>query len=173
MAGHDQVEVMMAVMGLLLVAMGVWGRIWCTLYIGGRKDQMLVTDGPYARCRNPLYFFSALAGLGVAAAAGSVVVLGVVMAFFAVGYHFVIRAEEKKLLGLHGESFLNYCKEVPRFWMRLRLQRSMAPEQQVFSSKLFHRTSRDASWFFVAWSAVLWVKILHQSGALPCWWNIP
>jgi protein-S-isoprenylcysteine O-methyltransferase Ste14 len=30
-------------------------RLWSTLYIGGRKRVVLVSDGPYSLCRNPLY----------------------------------------------------------------------------------------------------------------------
>ena len=37
---------------------------WATLYVGGRKETVLVTDGPYSACCNPLYlesFFLAVA----------------------------------------------------------------------------------------------------------------
>ena len=56
--------------GILLVALGLTsaaavGRLWCSLYIAGYKKSCLVTDGPYAMCRNPLYFFSMLGVWGI------------------------------------------------------------------------------------------------------------
>ena len=40
--------------GYLFLILGLSVRIWSILYIGGRKSQELVTDGPYSLCRNPL-----------------------------------------------------------------------------------------------------------------------
>ncbi len=56
------------VAGVVLVGVATVGRLWCALYIGGRKNAVLVTEGPYAMTRNPLYFFSFLGfvGLGLA-----------------------------------------------------------------------------------------------------------
>lgn len=34
--------------GFFLVFGAVLGRLWCTLYIGGRKDQKLCQSGPYS-----------------------------------------------------------------------------------------------------------------------------
>ncbi|HEY9212134.1 MAG TPA: isoprenylcysteine carboxylmethyltransferase family protein, partial [Ancylobacter sp.] len=44
--------------GLCLIMAAVIGRLWATLYIGGRKNASLVTAGPYSITRNPLYCFS-------------------------------------------------------------------------------------------------------------------
>ena len=43
--------------GITLVGISSMGRMWCSLYIAGYKDNRLVTEGPYSLCRNPLYFF--------------------------------------------------------------------------------------------------------------------
>lgn len=51
---------------LLLVIAGAFGRVWASLYLGGRKNATLVQAGPYSLCRNPLYFFSAVGALGIA-----------------------------------------------------------------------------------------------------------
>lgn len=38
---------------LFLAYLGI--RIWATLYVGGVKDKVLQTTGPYSITRNPLY----------------------------------------------------------------------------------------------------------------------
>ncbi len=47
-------------LGWLVLGGGVFVRLWATLYIGGRKSVALVTAGPYAMCRHPLYVASFL-----------------------------------------------------------------------------------------------------------------
>ena len=51
--------------GIILVGIASFGRLWCSLYIAGYKTDNLVTEGPYSMCRNPLYFFSFIGALGV------------------------------------------------------------------------------------------------------------
>jgi protein-S-isoprenylcysteine O-methyltransferase Ste14 len=51
--------------GCVLVGIASLGRLWCSLYIAGYKTDVLVTEGPYSMCRNPLYFFSLLGAVGV------------------------------------------------------------------------------------------------------------
>ena len=43
--------------GIALVGISSLGRMWCSLYIAGDKDESLMTQSPYSACRNPLYFF--------------------------------------------------------------------------------------------------------------------
>ncbi|HSD75053.1 MAG TPA: methyltransferase, partial [Steroidobacteraceae bacterium] len=63
------------VLGLLLMSCAALGRAWTSLFIAGHKDERLVTTGPYALCRHPLYALSLLGGLGVGLASRSVVIL--------------------------------------------------------------------------------------------------
>jgi protein-S-isoprenylcysteine O-methyltransferase Ste14 len=51
--------------GFMCVALACLGRIWTSLFIAGHKDEVLVTTGPYALCRHPLYSFSVLGALGL------------------------------------------------------------------------------------------------------------
>src|SRR5690348_8154731 len=37
-------------------------RFWATLYVGGRKEEQLIMEGPYSICRHPLYLGSLLLG---------------------------------------------------------------------------------------------------------------
>lgn len=58
-------------LGILLVIAGVLGRFWSILYIGSRKNVLVMQDWPYSVCRHPLYLFSTIAVLGFGLMLGS------------------------------------------------------------------------------------------------------
>lgn len=80
--------------GWFFVGIGVMGRIWCSLYISGFKNAKLVIDGPYSLCRNPLYLFSYLGGVGIMLITETFIFPIVFTLYFLYYYHFVIRQEE-------------------------------------------------------------------------------
>ena len=51
--------------GVALIGVAILGRTWSSLYIGGRKNSVLVQYGPYSLMRNPLYTFSFIGALGI------------------------------------------------------------------------------------------------------------
>jgi len=59
--------------GFVLVACGTLWRLWSAVFVAGRKDVEVVMEGPYARCRHPLYLGSLVAGLGLGLTTRSVV----------------------------------------------------------------------------------------------------
>ncbi|MBN8965496.1 MAG: isoprenylcysteine carboxylmethyltransferase family protein [Rhizobiales bacterium] len=59
--------------GIVAIVTCILGRTWASLYIGGRKIEQFVTNGPYSVMRNPLYFFSILGAAGAGAQLGSVI----------------------------------------------------------------------------------------------------
>ena len=59
------VGTMLGFTGWLLVACGVMGRIWAGSYICSCKNVRLMQQGPYSVCRNPLYLFSLVGGIGI------------------------------------------------------------------------------------------------------------
>ncbi|MCU0881615.1 MAG: isoprenylcysteine carboxylmethyltransferase family protein [Hyphomonadaceae bacterium] len=110
--GHAVIEGI----GLCLIAVGILGRMWCTLYIGGSKAARIVTDGPYSICRNPLYLFSTIAAAGIGAESGTLA-LGLAYGLFCAGaFHIVIAREEGFLAANFGETYRGYCQTTPRFW---------------------------------------------------------
>lgn len=100
----------------LLFLGGALVRWWATLYIGGRKGQELITQGPYSICRNPLYFGTLLLSLSVAVFLQSASLVAV-LAIVAIMYlQITLPVEEQYLASLHGEAFDRYCQSVPRFF---------------------------------------------------------
>ena len=51
---HDQLFEYSEIVSYLLVAVATVGRLWCGIYVFGRKSKVLCMDGPYSICRNPL-----------------------------------------------------------------------------------------------------------------------
>lgn len=100
--------------GYVLIVIATLGRIWATVYIGGRKDEELCQDGPYSIWRNPLYVFSFLGAVGIILSSGKLILLFIIMPFFIYNYYFVIKGEEARLLELFGNEYAEYCKKVKR-----------------------------------------------------------
>jgi protein-S-isoprenylcysteine O-methyltransferase Ste14 len=76
----------------------------------------LITDGPYARTRNPLYLGNLLIGLGMVWACAVPLLLPVFVILFALQYSLVVRWEESRLAVEHGEAFAGYLQRVPRWF---------------------------------------------------------
>ena len=101
-----------------LAGMGL--RFWATLYIGGRKGDVVVSEGPYSVCRHPLYVGSVLLVLSGALFLKSVVFAGGV-ALLAIAYFtFTVPAEEEHLQARVGEPYRRYCHQVNRLWPSFR-----------------------------------------------------
>lgn len=104
--------------GLPLVALGQIIRVWSAGYL--TKLSGLVTAGPFAMCRNPLYMGSFLISLGYLVMCHRLYVLMVGIVLFWMLHGAAVAYEERLLREKFGEDFANYCKRVPRFLPRLR-----------------------------------------------------
>ena len=154
---HEGVELV----GLALIGAGIIGRMWCTLYIGGRKSSEVVATGPYSISRNPLYFFTIIAMLGIGFLTGSVL-LGVLLAAISWAILLPVVRREEALLAARFEEFDAYRLRVPRLWPDLRGWKDT--ETVIAKPRLIWRTLRDALPFFLAlpyWEGVEW---LHSTG---------
>lgn len=149
--------------GLLLIAAAL-GRVWCAIYISGRKDRILCQDGPYSLCRNPLYFFSFLGAFGFFAAVGNPVLAAAAALVYLGYYRFVIRSEEIRLAQLFGADYAAYAATTPRFFPALRHPRTV--ESYTINPKIIERALREVVWFLVAILAANALERIHQSGAM-------
>jgi protein-S-isoprenylcysteine O-methyltransferase Ste14 len=159
------------ILGWLTFFAGAGLRFWATLYIGGRKRLVVVSEGPYSICRNPLYVGSFLIALSVALILQSMTFLACVM-FGAVFYALAtVPAEERYLSRQLGEPYLHYCREVPRFLPRLT--NFSTPATVVVSVRALRlECSRAARWVLLPVLADLLCRLRGEIW-WPHWVNLP
>lgn len=105
--------------GLILVGLGETIRVWAAGYL--RKNQVLVTNGPYGHVKNPLYMGTMLITAGFCIMANNIYLL--TLAFFTFILYYIPhkkRVERNRLKRVFGESFVAYDLEVDDYMPRLR-----------------------------------------------------
>jgi len=132
--------------GSMLLFAGAAGRLWCTLYIAGKKSRQLVTGGPYALCRNPLSLFSFLLGAGVTLIFQHLAVIVFFTGSFPLFHLLAIEQEECRLTGIFGEAYLAYRRQTPRLIPTLRNWRAVFDRQGLtVSPRHLARTLADCA----------------------------
>ena len=157
--------------GLILIGLCILGRMWCTMYIGGRKNRALVTVGPYSVSRNPLYVFSIIGAVGVGAQVGSL--LAALVCGFIVWAIFLWTAlrEEAALSAAFANSYHLYVERVPRFLPKFSLWQ--APATLVVEPRFILATFFDALVFLIAIPLAEGLEYLHDIGSLPAYLLVP
>ncbi|TGQ96552.1 isoprenylcysteine carboxylmethyltransferase family protein, partial [Mesorhizobium sp. M4B.F.Ca.ET.203.01.1.1] len=125
--GHET----LAFFGLCLVVACVAGRLWSILYVGGRKNEELVSTGPFSMTQNPLYFFSTVGAAGIGLMFGSVLAAALLGAASFLVFRFTARKEAEFLAGKFGAVYAAYADRTPRFWPNPLLYRD--EDQWMFS----------------------------------------
>ncbi len=148
--------------GIFLILVGILGRTWCSMYIGGSKLNRLVTEGPYSVTRNPLYVFSAIAAFGLGAQLGSVVYAFICAAATIAIFALVIRHEERALAERFPAEFASYKARVPRLAPNFCVWRDA--DTLLVRPALVRRTFWDASLFLLAVPALKGLESLRDSG---------
>ncbi len=103
----------------ILVAAQVF-RTWAAGFVGTtarRRDthaEALLTAGPYAHVRNPMYLGNLVTTSGLALMSGLWYALPIVWVAYAFVYANVIPYEEAYLRGSFGDEYTAYCRAVPR-----------------------------------------------------------
>lgn len=165
-AMHEGLEMV----GVVFMLLGIVGRLWSTLYIGGRKSAEVVNDGPYSITRNPLYLFSALAAAGAGAQVGSLVTTVLFFALCALVFHVVILREERFLAANFGADYSAYCQRVPRFFPKLSLYHEGTVH---FQTKRLLMTLLDGLVFLVAMPVFEAIEAAQVNGTLPVLLRLP
>jgi protein-S-isoprenylcysteine O-methyltransferase Ste14 len=112
------------VLGGVVTVLGGVLALWCVLTFAfvGRgtpapfdPPRRLVTEGPYAVVRNPMYLGAGAALGGAALFYQSLSLLGYTALFFAITHGFVVIYEEPTLRRLFGAAYDAYCRRVRRW----------------------------------------------------------
>lgn len=114
--------------GVLLVLLGESIRFWGVAYAGPATRTTkkvtcarLVTEGPYAYVRNPLYIGNFLIGLGFMIMAWALMpwMLLVFVVLFLLQYSAIVHLEEEFLSQKFGKTYRTFQNHVPRWIPRL------------------------------------------------------
>ena len=157
--------------GLACVACAALGRIWCSVFIAGRKDAQLVRSGPYAALRHPLYALSLLAMLGLGLATRSVAITAGLLLVFAATYAAAARAEDRRLRAAYGDEFDRYAREVRAFVPRP--ERYSVPESLEVRPRVLWKAFLDAGSLLGLWALLMLVDGLQLAGRTPTWLTLP
>ena len=110
--------------GFCIVVIGEIIRLWGVSICGSETRTTgpvggtnLITTGPFAYVRNPLYLGNMVIyfGVGVMANALTPWLPCVALMYFVFQYSLIVSLEERYLVQAFGETFVQYCKAVPRF----------------------------------------------------------
>ena len=147
--------------GIVLALLGMGVRLWANGYVGHAKVNStqkqrgdakigrLITGGPYAFVRHPLYLGSVLIGIGMCVIAGNLWVSLVAVGFFLSVYRRKMAQEEGLLRDEVGASYLQYHGAVPRW---LPMGRCYPDRQGVWSWQGIAASKE--------WKTVIWVIVL-------------
>jgi protein-S-isoprenylcysteine O-methyltransferase Ste14 len=148
--------------GAALVALGEVTRLWAVRHIGvisrTRSDRLgpLVTSGPFAYVRNPLYIGNVALWVGFTLAAHLPLLAPVVAAVLAIEYHAIVRWEEALLESQRGD-YRAYCARVPRWFPRFSV-RPATSAASVFSWADTVYSERGTLIAIAVGYLLLWVK---------------
>ncbi len=151
--------------GYFLLVVCAIGRMYSTAFIGGVKNEKLITVGPYAMCRNPLYFFSLTGAAGLGLLWGEIIPTLVIFIGFLLVYIRLIGREEAFLAEKFGADFTAFKQSTPRLWPDFK--RYNAPDELLFQPRYFNMSVRDAVWWFVPAPVFELVSHLHHAHVIP------
>ena len=167
---HPVVEKSLFLIGISLAAFGAIGRLWAITFISGHKSSALVTAGPYSLCRNPLYFFSLLLGIGLAFCTETFTVPAIVGGAMLLMTFLQIRQEEGTLSSLFGSDYQNYLQTVPRLVPSFRCYSE--PESTCISPRLLKNGLFGVAYLLILIGVFEFLEGLHTSGVLPTFFRI-
>lgn len=142
------IEQILDSLGLTVMLLGLYLRISARGYKFEKHfdKPVLITDGPYALTRNPMYLASFLIGLGLIILLLKWWVPATYIVFFLVWYWPQIHNEQERLREKFGQEYINYCKTTPCFFPR---------PKALISFKARKYIPLRMSWIKKEWNTIL------------------
>ena len=125
--------------GLILVAAGGDGLVWVFSVMFAQfpklpetveldegehlltaTSRILISHGPFAYSRNPMFLSGTMMWFGWAIFYGSAVIAIVVVVFWTLADRLKVSQEERGLEARFGEAYRDYCRRVPRWLGKVR-----------------------------------------------------
>lgn len=165
-------DALMTVAAWILFGAYVTVRLWAMLYVGGQKDRVLQTEGPYSIVRNPLYFGSFCFALSVPFFFESLSLALATLLALSLYFFWVIRSEEDRLKGIFGDEYRAYLMSTPRLLPNPLLYRASRDTLEVPLGPIRVETRR-------LWRAMLLpilsglVAYLRSSPSWPHYFTLP
>jgi protein-S-isoprenylcysteine O-methyltransferase Ste14 len=150
--------------GLALILAGESLRLWSVHHIGAisrtRSNRLgpLISTGPFARVRNPLYLGNIALWAGFALTARLLWLAPIVIVLLAGEYHAIVRWEEELLAARLGESYRHYVGRVPR-WLPSWTGPALSASTATFSWRQTLFSERGTLIAIAVGFAVLYVKL--------------
>lgn len=151
-------------LGAVLAGLASTGRIWCSLYISGYKDERLIQEGPYSVSRNPLYFLNMVGGVGIGFATETLLIPALIIVGFALYYPKVIREEEEQLLCKFGKQYEAYRSVTPKFFPKVSLY--SAPATYLVNTRVFSRELLRSLCFIFPLGLLEVVEAFQENGLI-------
>ena len=159
-------------LGFVLVACATLWRVWSSLFIAGRKDLEIVDEGPYGRCRHPLYLGSLVAAIGIGLTTRSLALTALLPPTIAAALLHSIRHEEVELAARHGERWRRYCERVPRRLLP-RPGPCTMPARREIDVVVFRKAFLDAASMLGFWLLVLLSDAMRVQLEWPTYFRLP
>jgi len=120
-------NVISATLGMTFIILGELFRIYSVAFIGtvsrtrsSSTGSRLITSGPFAYVRNPLYVGNFMITAGISVFSGTIWIMVLTVLAFAGQYFFVVEYEESILREKFGAEYDSYCKTVPAWFAKRR-----------------------------------------------------
>jgi len=155
----------MEVTGIALIILAVLGRFWAVLYIGARKNAVVMQDGPYSMMRHPLYLFSTIGVAGFGMMLGSIVLTLVMTALFFTILSITASKEEAFLRAEFGPTYDAYAARVPRIIPRPSLFRTEG--EVTFNVRTLRVNLQDALVFLALIPLAEASEMIKDYGLIP------
>ena len=144
---ENPIHEILDMLGAVLVGICAIGRVYATAFLGGFKNEDLITYGPFSVVRNPLYTCTLIGVIGVALMSNHISIMIALPAMFIFMYQGLIAREEAFLTETFGETYLAYKNSVPRLIPKVSLYN--APETVSMTPKFLKKALGDAIWWFL------------------------